>query len=625
MPMKRILIALSLLLWLGGCSSEGDSIPETPATVKSLEVDASSVTLARGATAQLKLRVTDPDAVFNFALSSERCQVQLRLHDDRNSRPSEVALQRIVQGEQLGEYLITLADLGGEASYRCSICVVIRLESGALIFSNPIEVQREGYVGGLTGFRFMMSMNPTLEENIELDYDPQTNCFSGRIPSLLTSMELVATFDTDQVDRVEVNGVEQQSGKSRVDFSREVIYTVYSNGQPREYKVRVKHFTGLPIVWIETPGKRPVNSKDVWIEGATIRIDGAGDYDDLESRYLSIRGRGNSTWGYEKKPYALKFDEKAEVLGMPKHKRWCLLANYMDRTLLRNRIAYFLAEQTSLAWTPKTRLVELFLNGKHLGNYLLTEQVRVDNDRIDITEMTPEDNSGEAVTGGYLLELDFHFDNRWQWHTAHNVPFAVKYPDEEDLTSEQFAWIQQYIASVESCLYGSEFKDTERGFRQYIDPQSFVDYWLIYELCVNHELANPGSVYLYKDRGGKLFAGPVWDFDWGTFSYNASSQAKYGLFMTHAWWYGHLFDDEGFRALAKERWQLLRPNFEQALEKIDREKELLIPSEALNDALWNISTTINGDENLSFSAAVARMRTILEERIEIIDREVAEW
>lgn len=264
-------------------------------------------------------------------------------------------------------------------------------------------------------------------------------------------------------------------------------------------------------------------------------------------------------------------------------------------------------------------LSSLFLNGEHLGQYLLTEHIKVDENRVDITEMETTDNSGEAVTGGYLLELDFHYDNVWQWKGASGTPFAVKYPDEEDLTEQQFAWIKSHIAQVESVLYGGDFADAESGYAKYIDPESFVDYWLIYEICVNHELGNPGSVYLSKDRNGKLFAGPVWDFDWGTFSFKASPHAEWGLFIQWAWWYDRLFKDEAFTALARERWALLKPRFEQIFDFIATESDYIRLSWQRNFALWSISTDINGDEKLTFDAAVERMISVLRRRIDIID------
>lgn len=114
------------------------------------------------------------------------------------------------------------------------------------------------------------------------------------------------------------------------------------NGEAAEYVVSLSFsFTGLPVVSISTASGMPVTSKDMWSK-ATITIDGVGRYDDLAAADIEIAGRGNSTWGYPKKPYKIKFDKRTEVLGMPEHKRWVLLANYIDRTLLRNDVAFYL-------------------------------------------------------------------------------------------------------------------------------------------------------------------------------------------------------------------------------------------------------------------------------------------
>jgi hypothetical protein len=161
--------------------------------------------------------------------------------------------------------------------------------------------------------------------------------------------------------------------------------------------------TGLPVVYVDTQGSRPITSKEEYVK-ATLKIKGTEQLEGLDAASCEIRGRGNTTWYWPKKPYLIKLDEKQHIFGMHKHKRWVLLANFMDRTLMRNLVSMKVASMMSnLAWTPGCQPVELVLNGKHVGSYLLIEQVRVDNHRVAITEMTPQDNVGDAVTGGYLL------------------------------------------------------------------------------------------------------------------------------------------------------------------------------------------------------------------------------
>ena len=350
-----------------------------------------------------------------------------------------------------------------------------------------------------------------------------------------------------------------------------------------------------------------------------------------------IRGRGNTTWYWPKKPYLIKLNEKQSLFGMPKHKRWILLANFMDRTLMRNLVSMKVASMMShLAWTPSCVPVELVLNGKHVGSYLLIEQVRVDKKRVAVTEMTPEDNVGDAVTGGYLLELDFHYDNEVQWveplgrnnYWGDGIPFGIKYPDPEDLTPQQLTYIKGYISETSNTLYGENFKDPDEGYAKYIDVDSFIDYWITFEVMGNHELGNPGSVYMHKDRNGKLVAGPCWDFDWGVLSYNTSPHARTGLVNGNAIWYARLRQDPAFEAKLKARFDELLPKLETIPAYIDECEKLLTESARLNFAMWNPADDasqnggyiINGDENMSFHNAVARLKSIYQERLQVIPK-----
>jgi hypothetical protein len=266
------------------------------------------------------------------------------------------------------------------------------------------------------------------------------------------------------------------------------------------------------------------------------------------------------------------------------------------------------------------------LNGVHVGNYLLIEQVRVDKNRVNIKEMDKTDNSGDAVTGGYLLELDFHYDNEFQWRD-HGIPFAVKSPDPEDLTQEQKDYIKGYIAEVSNVLYGNDFQDPENGYAKYLDIDSFIDYWIVYEVMCNHELGNPGSVYFHKDRGGKLVAGPCWDFDWGVLSFWTSG-GDHQLVNRHAIWYSRLFEDPAFYDRLKARFYELLPQLGTIPAYMDEYREMLSKSATLNFRMWdpagdatqNGGKIINGDENMSFSSAVDRLKENYKTHLEIIKK-----
>ena len=386
--------------------------------------------------------------------------------------------------------------------------------------------------------------------------------------------------------------------------------------------------TGLPTVYVNTQNGVGIYSKTEYVP-AQMSIKGVVPKDNLQPVACSIRGRGNTTWTWPKKPYLVKLDEKESIFGLPKHKRWVLLANFLDRTLMRNLVSMKVASfMTNMAWNPHCQPVELVLNGEHMGSYLLIEQVRVDNDRVNITEMTNADNSGNAVTGGYLLELDFHYDNEFQWKD-HNIPFAVKYPDPQDLTSQQKSYIKNYIAEVANVIYGSSFADPVNGYAKYLDVNSFIDYWIVFEVMTNHELGNPGSVMFHKDRGGLLTAGPCWDFDWGVLSFYTSN-GETGLVNKHAIWYDRLFKDDAFKAKVKARFNELLPQLETIPAYMEECRALLSESAKLNFAMWNPAedasmnggNIINGDENLSFDAAVDRLKSNYKKHLQVIQNKL---
>ena len=396
--------------------------------------------------------------------------------------------------------------------------------------------------------------------------------------------------------------------------------TVEVRSEAAGYGILVK--TGLPVVYIDTENGKPINSKTTEVPAA-LQIKGYGGYPSQSTLKCNVRGRGNTTWSWPKKPYLVKLEQKTSLLGMPAHKRWVLLANFMDRTLMRNLVSMKVASMTSLAWTPRCVPVEVVLNGKHIGSYLLIEQVRVDKNRINISEKN-----------GYVLELDFHYDNKVQWTDRHGscwgrsggIPFGLKYPDPDEVTSTQLSYIKKYVNDAAEALYGPDFKDPVKGYAAWIDVDSFVDYWIVFEVMGNHELSNPGSVFFHKDDGGKLVAGPCWDFDWGVLSYNTSPQAKTGFINKNAIWYSRLFEDPAFREKVRVRFQELLPELQTIPAYIDECEALLRSSADLNFAMWDPSgdatqnggKIINGDERITFSEAVARIRSIYQERLKVI-------
>ena len=452
---------------------------------------------------------------------------------------------------------------------------------------------------------------------------------------LIDMTSLVVDFKA--TGKAYVGDVEQVSGQTPNDFSKPVVYTLKnSRGETREYTVKLSCFTGLPIVYFNTKSGVNVKDKENW-EDATIRIVDPNGELGMEETAVETKGRGNSTWNFTaKQPYALKFGSKTEVMGMPKHKRWILMANYRDRTMIRNAVAFELANRTGLAWTPRVEFVELIMNGKHRGNYMVTEQVRIDKNRIDVTELEKTDVSGDALTGGYVLEVDQWDDevnmfkskvmeNKWG-NTSCTI--MLKFPDEDDAVPAHVDYIKNYIWEIEDLMLAGNFK---KIYDDYIDIDSFIDFFFVQELVGNKEpWRGPYSTYMYKDRGEKLFAGPVWDFDFTTFMWYKDNNAE-KIYNEKSAWYKYVLKDPIFKARMKERWAELKGGFSTMPDYIDELAAKLEKSAAINTRMFSpgldsdIGGLFNGDETLPWEESIEAMKLYWNKKFNYFDNWIASF
>jgi hypothetical protein len=451
---------------------------------------------------------------------------------------------------------------------------------------------------------------------------------SGVIPQLIKlNKKLVVTF-TAKNATVSKNDTIQISGKTAVDARKPITYTLKSaKGTIRNYKFSVSVYTGIPILYLTTAA--PVVSKDVYVNGS-LDVDGNNRFEQEKTNItLKIKGRGNSTWAnFPKKPYRLKFDSKASMLGMPAAKNWVLLANYDDKTLMRTRIALEFARRIGSDYAPESRFVEVVMNGEFLGNYLLTSQVEVHENRVNITEMTADDNKGDALTGGYLLELDQRLDEVHWFRTKKDLPFTIKSP--EEATPAQIAYITKYMQDTEDALFAANANDPVNGYAKYINVDSFMNWFFAEEVVKNQDARDFSSIFYYKDRKGKLGMGPVWDFDLssGNVDYSVSKDPN-NWYIRDATWMINLFKDVTFRSKIKKRWNEIRHTAVDAIfTDMDDNAAYLRLSQKQNFTKWPIldkyvwpNAVVLGNYDLE----VAYAKNFLQQRIAWIDAEVAQY
>ena len=356
-------------------------------------------------------------------------------------------------------------------------------------------------------------------------------------------------------------------------------------------------YAGIPRIVIETENHQAIKDRETEIS-AKLQIWGE-KAPESEIMELTIKGRGNTTWKNPKKPYTIKFEQKQEFLGMKNAKKWVLLANYLDRTLMRNAIAFEIARHTNLEWTPNGKFAELFLNGKFLGNYFVCEEIQINKNRLNISE------------AAYLLELDINdYEDREFKSLFKKYPINIRNPDNP--SKEQIDYIQNYIDTVESFLYG-EHKIS--AIENYLDLQTFADYLIVHELSQNSETLYPKSVYMYKDSN-LLKIGPVWDFDWGSFvEYKKGWQAKKGL------WFNALLSHDCFKSLVKNSWMQYKKSFENMEPFIDSLAEFTRISNERNIKLWpvDIHSKDFPDMDKSFDESISMMKSVFFQRIIELD------
>jgi len=443
-----------------------------------------------------------------------------------------------------------------------------------------------------------------------------------------TSRVLAATFTIDDGSKLAVNGVDQQSGVTINDFKSPVTYTLTkANGTTKNYVVKVVRYSGLPVFYLTTSA--PVVSKDVYVTGnLSVDINDSPYPQTVTSIALQIKGRGNSTWDMPKKPYRLKFGKKTAMLGFPASKNWVLLANYADKTLMRNAIAFEMGKQFGGDFTPSGRFVEVVMNGEYIGNYLLTQQVEVDPNRVNITSMAATDVSGDAVTGGYLLEVDQRLGDSIHFFTTHGLAMNMNTPD--GTVPAQQAYIQKYIQDTEDELFAADFADPVNGYAKYINTDSFINWYLVKEIMKDNDGRDFSSIYYFKDRSGKLGMGPVWDLDLaaGNTDYSDCKNPT-GWWIMNSAWFSRLFEDPAFKAKVKAKWNDIKvAKLPGILTFIDNTAKQLDLSQGYNFQRWDIlkiyvwpNPVVTG----SYQGEVKYTRDWLSQRIAWMDGQISSW
>ena len=399
--------------------------------------------------------------------------------------------------------------------------------------------------------------------------------------------------------------------------------------KPITIKAIFKHYpaSGLPIVKIKTNQVvGPAMDKSSYVEGS-LEIIGDGNFEGLEETNMKIKGRGNSTWWIctdasagavvGKCPYQVKFGDKTSVLGMPEDKKWVLLAEKSDKSMIRNKIARYMGELSDLEYTPNAEYVELFINEDYQGTYLIGQKVEESSNRVDIGD------------DGYLIEIDTDANNRIDsddiifkpkiWSSIHtDGVFNIKDPD-IDYGSDEFHLIENYINEFESVLYSNNFNSPGSGYESYIDVDSLIDWFLINEIAKTVDARWYSSIYFSYIPGEKIKMGPIWDFDlsYGNLNYS-DAQYTSEFYIKQNNWIDKLYQDEVFVEKVKIRYSYYHSKLDDIKNKIDEFAKYIDKSQKANFERWDILGVYvwpNPVYDLTYEEEVERLKNWIEERM----------
>lgn len=315
----------------------------------------------------------------------------------------------------------------------------------------------------------------------------------------------------------------------------------------------------LPVMFINTENAEPITSKEEYIYAYyyidNMGIDGINNVGSQDAPLLmQIRGRGNYTWtAFDKKPYRLKLDQKTSLLGMKRNKHWALLANADDNlSALRNTVGYELSRMMGLAWTPSQQPVEVVLNGDYIGLYMLTETIRVERDRVNVTEQADYETNPFAVSGGWLVEIDNYMEDeqvRTIEGNGNNIWSTYKSP--EFLSDEQRTYLTGLINTANAAIYVND--KTNNMWENYIDPDTLACFYIVQELLDDTESFH-GSCYWHKENGNdsKMMFGPVWDF--GNAYHRSIGRFIYDRPAFTQTWIGEIAKFPHFQEIVRKHW-----------------------------------------------------------------------
>ena len=502
--------------------------------------------------------------------------------------------------------------------YSCSNSTIDELVAGDRQHSvEENEVKSNSGSALIKNFSFLKSQNANkllFDIPCETFKDSIIECFSKNI---LKDKHLVASFDFWGDSVVLLSNDERVDSEKRfVDFSKDVILTVIAKNRRKNYIVKLYPYTGLPFVFIETTDGKDVLNRTS--KSAYVRFLDNPDNPILgEQLKCDVAGHGNSTWGLPKKPYSLKLEKKTSLLSFPPSKSWLLIANHYDSTMVRNYIANYISSISKISYTPKQHFIELYLNGKYRGTYQLYEKVKVSQFRVNIEK------------NDFLLEVENHPRDKDVYFSVKHISRPVKIHSPDVLVDdENYKYINKILNDIDDVLFSKNFLDDYNGYKNYIDIDALVEWYVVTEITKN--VSNINNWYMTYERDGMLKFGPFWDYDlaFGNTLWELKANETTDFWMNSLPWFERFAMDPVFVQKVKERFGYFYSKKNDILKKIDETALLLRTSVIYNDRLWNVFGCVDCSEGQIldlYDKHTMKMKNWLDARFEWLKNAFDHW
>ena len=355
-------------------------------------------------------------------------------------------------------------------------------------------------------------------------------------------------------------------------FSCLVLALLFMSGKNQITKEKV-FACKLPVLFIETDGEKKINSKENYIDADFFIYENLKSYEEDTAEKIrgKIRGRGNTTWTFRKKPYLAKLNSDTEILGMSSSKKWVIRPFMTDKSKVRDAYATYISSKifNSGIWTPSFKFVNLYLNNSFLGLYCIYEKIEQGENRINLPE------------NSFIFVVNSRMNKEWNFRSEQGVPFSLV---DNDVPEEKFLTEKQILQSIENQIY---LEDNSAVF-EVIDKDTFTDWYLMSEFSKNRDSNFLASCFMYFDSEKKmLFMGPIWDFDIG---FGGSHMDKNYLpedsWINKFHWYKELWRNQEFKTAVKDRWNEKKFLLKNSFTYINNLAEILAPSAELDDLVW---------------------------------------